>query len=180
MTWESSWVKQQKLTFLVGPIPSVMQEIVFDLENRKVGIAPAKCLHPKRTQPICLHPNAILVLRSGAQRSPLPHPGVGAECMIGLKGVSSGCFRMMQDMMARGFQLICQVAGLKVWWNHVQDSCNHTQHDQSNNLHSCNDGSRNHKSDHGHCHSSSRRNDKHFNSGIKHRGLGLRMPEFLF
>lgn len=44
---------------------------------------------------ICLHPDAILVLRSGAQRSPLPHPGVGAEFMIGLKGVSSGCFRMM-------------------------------------------------------------------------------------
>lgn len=79
--------------------------------------------------------------------------------------------------MARGFQLICQVAGLKVWWNHVQDSCNHTQyHRQGNNFHSCNDGSCNHKSDHGHCHSSSRRNDKHFNSGIKHRGLGLRMP----
>jgi len=50
MTWESSWVKQLKLTFLVGPVPSVMQEIVFDLENRKVGIAPAKCLHPKSAE----------------------------------------------------------------------------------------------------------------------------------
>ena len=61
MTRESSWVKQLKLTCLVGPVPSVMQEIVFDLENRKVGIAPAKCLHPnfaqKKSRP--LHPDAI-------------------------------------------------------------------------------------------------------------------------
>ena len=35
-----------KLTFL-GPVSSDLQEIVFDLENRKVGIAPAKCLHPQ-------------------------------------------------------------------------------------------------------------------------------------
>ena len=47
MTRESSWVKQLKLTCLVGSVPSDLQEIVFDLENRKVGIAPAKCLHPK-------------------------------------------------------------------------------------------------------------------------------------